>query len=410
MVQHYFVLEREIGEQDDGFAAILSRAYALRERPLCLCRRDEKLPLYISLRHGAHVLSRWPGTGARHAPACDHFEAPDFLTGLGQVRGSAIVENQENGEVDLRFSFPLSRGPARAAPSALTNDKPSVKSNGQRLTMRGLLHYLWDRSQLTHWHPKMAGKRNWFVVRRALLSAALTCNARGENFARALFIPETFSAEHKDEIAQRRRSELAPVHASKDAIMVVIGEVKSIEEARFGEKIVLRHLPDWPFMLDRDMARRFHKRFAIEEQLWNMEGGRGHLVIAASFSLSQSGLPEVIEASIMPVTEHWIPFETLDEQGLIARAVGERRRFVKGLRLNLGSEVPIASLALTDTGGTATAIFLEQNHVDAAYDEALAALMRAPSVDHATWSPGRALPAPRVRGAAPVERSNLTLQ
>ena len=35
--------------------------------------------------------------------------------------------------------------------------------------MRGLLHVLWDRAELTHWHPKMAGKRSWFVVRRALL-------------------------------------------------------------------------------------------------------------------------------------------------------------------------------------------------------------------------------------------------
>lgn len=409
-MQRYFILEREIGDQEDGFSAVVSRAYALRERPLCLCRRDEKLPLYISLRHGSHVLSRWPGTGARHASECDHYEAPDFLTGLGQVKGSAIVENPDSGEVDLRFSFPLSRGPARAAPSALTNDKPAVKSNGQRLTMRGLLHFLWDRAQLTHWHPKMAGKRNWFVVRRALLSAAITCNARGANFGPSLFIPETLNIERKDEIAARRRSELAPIHASKDAIMVVIGEVKSIEDARFGEKIVLRHLPDWPFTLDKDMARRFHKRFGVEEQLWNAEGGRGHLVLAASFSLSQSGLPEVIEASIMPVTEQWLPFETLDEQGLIAKAVSENRRFVKGLRLNLGTEVPIASMALTDTGGTATAIFLEQNHVDAAYDKALAVLMASPGVDHAAWSPGRSLPAARARPATTARRANTTLQ
>jgi hypothetical protein len=49
--------------------------------------RHEELPLYISHRHDRYVLARWPGSGARHATACDHYEAPDFLTGMGQVRG-----------------------------------------------------------------------------------------------------------------------------------------------------------------------------------------------------------------------------------------------------------------------------------------------------------------------------------
>lgn len=46
--------------------------------------------------------------------------------------------------------------------------------------MRGLLHVLWDRAKLTHWHSKMAGKRNWFVVRRALMEAVASCRAKQE--------------------------------------------------------------------------------------------------------------------------------------------------------------------------------------------------------------------------------------
>lgn len=399
-MQRYAMAGGEFCEGDEWFDAAVARAYSNRERPHCLCRDDEKLPLYISQRHGSYVLSRWPGTGPLHAPGCEHYEAPDFLTGLGQVKGSAIIENQETGETDLRFGFPLSRGAARAAPSALTNDKGVVKSTGQRLTMRGLLHYLWDRAQLTHWHPKMAGKRNWYVVRRSLLSAALSCRTKGNSLAQALFIPETFSVEHKDEIAGRRRSELAPVHASRDAIMIVIGEVKAIEKARFGERIVLRHLPDWPLGMDEDMARRFHKRFGVEQQLWNSEGGKGHLILAATFSVGRSGLPDLIEASVMPVTHEWLPFESLDEHALLAKAIDEKRRFVKGLRLNLGADVPIAAVSLTDTGSNATAVFLERNSLDPAYDDALAELMRTPGVDHATWAAGRPLPPKVVRPIA----------
>lgn len=368
------------------------------------------MPLYIARRHGHHVLARWPGTGASHAPECDHYEAPDFLTGLGQVKGSAIIEDEDTGETDLRFAFPLSRGPARAAPSALTNDKPSITSTGQRLSMRGLLHFLWDRAQLTHWHPKMAGKRNWFVVRRALLGAAQSCRARGESLAQSLYIPEVLKIDHKDEIAARRRAELAPVYASRETIMLVIAEIKTIQEARFGEKIVLRHLPDWPFVLDTVMARRFHKRFAAEQQLWSAIGEEGHLVMAASFGLSQAGLPEVIEISVMPVNAQWLPFESIDEQALMTKAVGDGRRFVKGLRLNLGSDVPIASMALTDTGTAATAVFIEQGQGDPAYDEALAALMRTPGVEHVLWRPGGTLPPVKARITSAVTRPSRTVQ
>ena len=120
---------------------------------------------------------------------------------------------------------------ARLAPAALTNDKPTVKSSGQKLSMRGLLHVLWDRAELTHWHPKMAGKRSWFVVRRALLEAAASCRAKQEALPHVLFVPESFKIEEKEEIRARRRAALARVYASQGDMMVVVGEIKEIVPA-----------------------------------------------------------------------------------------------------------------------------------------------------------------------------------
>lgn len=409
-MQRYLILDREIGAGDDGFQLLLGRAYSLREKCFCKCQDDEELRLYISKRNDQYVLARWPGTGALHSPDCEHYEAPDFLTGMGQVRGSAVIEDEVSGNTDLRFAFPLSRGAARAAPSALTNDKPVVKSNGQRLSIRGVLHYLWDRAQLTHWHPRMDGKRNWFIVRRALMEAAVTCRARGENFAQSLFIPETFRLDQKDEILARREAKLLPVHASKDAIMVVVGEVKSIEEARFGEKIVLRHLPDWPFMLDADMARRFHKRFAVEQELWSALDGKGHLVMAGTFCVSPSGYADLLEVTLMPVTDEWLPFENLDERRLLDKAVSTRRHFVKGMRVNLASDIAMASLSLTDTGRSATAVYLSSMRVSEEYDEGLSKLMKTEGVEHFVWHPGDELPEAIGRQRKPVMRGSSTLQ
>lgn len=81
------------------------------------------------------------------------------------------------------------------------------------------------------------------------------------------------------------------------------------------------------------------------------------------------------------------------------RAVDDRRHFVKGLRVNLGTEQPIASLTLTDTGPEATAVYLTHNLPEPRYDEALTQLMRTQGVQHATWRPGDQLPAGASRSA-----------
>src|SRR3546814_7193183 len=89
--------------------------------------------------------------------------------------------------------------------------------------------------------------------------------------AQRLFVPETFRLEDKDAIAGRQDAELAIARSEPDRIMILIGEIRSIESARYGEKILIKHMPQRPFLMDADMARRFHKRFAAEEELWRSE-------------------------------------------------------------------------------------------------------------------------------------------
>jgi len=394
MIQRYRLLGRSVAEGDD-LQQLLAKAYAQKAQVLCECRQGTDLPLYISHRNDRYVLARWPGSGARHATACDHYEAPDYLTGMGQVRGSAILDDETSGETALKLGFPLSRGSARLAPAALTNDKPTVKSSGQKLSMRGLLHVLWDRAELTHWHPKMAGKRSWFVVRRALLEAAASCRAKQEALPHVLFVPESFRLEEKEDIRARRRAALERVYRSRDELMVVVGEIKEIVAAHGAERIVLRHVGEMPFVMDPDMARRFHKRFAGDLALWQAQhGGKGeqdHFVIAGSFARRREGTFDLIEVALMPVTAEWLPYETSDERYLIAKAVAEKRRFVKGLRVNLDADTPIASLVLKDTGENACAVHIHDRDNEVA--EPLEALLAGQGVAHQFWKEGEPLPA-----------------
>jgi hypothetical protein len=272
MIQRYRVLGRSVAEGDDLQAVLAQSLRAKGPGPVRM-PQGEELPLYISHRHDRYVLARWPGSGARHATACDHYEAPDYLTGMGQVRGNARPRRRGFRRDRAQARLPAVARRARLAPAALTNDKPTVKSSGQKLSMRGLLHVLWDRAELTHWHPKMAGKRSWFVVRRALLEAAASCRAKQEALPHVLFVPESFKLEDKEDIRARRRAALERVYRSRDEMMVVVGEIKEIVPAHGAERIVLRHVGDMPFVMDPDMARRFHKRFAGELALWQAQHG-----------------------------------------------------------------------------------------------------------------------------------------
>ena len=107
-------------------------------------------------------------------------------------------------------------------------DGDSVASNGTKLSLRGLLHYLWDQAELTRWHPGFAGKRSWGAVRKHLLLAAENKIARGDSLRSRLFIPEVFSVEHRDAINARRMaqwSQAVAVPGKPQQLMLLIAEI-----------------------------------------------------------------------------------------------------------------------------------------------------------------------------------------
>ncbi|WP_049125516.1 DUF1173 family protein, partial [Burkholderia cenocepacia] len=171
----------------------------------------------------------------------------------GDVEGSAIVEDPESGEVTLKFGFALAKGASREMPEPSGDEPDSIKTDGKKLTLRGLLHYLWEQAGLNRWSPAMAGKRNWSVVRKYLLLAVAGKNAKKMSLEDMLYVPEMFVGDQKDRIAQRRTEHLARISVSesgKPHFVLVIGELKEIATARFGFKLVIKHLPDYGLMVD----------------------------------------------------------------------------------------------------------------------------------------------------------------
>ncbi len=292
--------------------------------------------------------------------------------------GSAISEDPATGETTLKLDFPLTKMPGRSTIPPTGGEGDSVCSTGTRLTLRGLLHYLWDQAELTRWHPGFAGKRTWATVRRHLLHAAEHKLARGDALRARLYVPEPFSIDERDAINARRLAQwqtAVPTPGKAQQLMLLICEVKEIVPARYGFKAIVKHMPDQAFAIDEQLYRRLGRRFEAELALWGASDDI-HMVMIATFGVSSTGIPAIHELCLMPATRQWLPIQDGFEKQLVDRLVCESRAFVKGLHYNLGKGDRIASAALTDCDGSAPMLFV----VPAGLDEA--------AINHATGNLG----------------------
>ena len=70
---------------------------------------------------------------------------------------------------------------------------------------------------------------------------------------------------------------------------------------------------------------------------------------------------------LINVSKNWLPFESGHEYQLLNILDQEKRRFTKGLRYNLPSSKPLASVVLQDTGETSTALFIVPQALEEGY-------------------------------------------
>jgi Protein of unknown function (DUF1173) len=358
----YLFGNSHLSSEDEGFAEVLAAAHADRRRPKCLCLL-QGIEMYVARLAGSDqgfILKRMPGTGSQHAPDCASYEPPPQASGLGQVLGSAIKEDPTTGETALRLGFSMSRLGGRVTMPVPGSPPDSVASDGSKLSLRGLLHYLWDQAGLTRWQPGFAGRRSWGTVRKHLLLAAENMVARGEALRSRLYIPEPFSIEQRDAINARRIAQWGHAVATPGKphhLMLLIGEVKEVVPARYGYKAVIKHVPDQAFALDEPLYRRLTRCFDSELALWAC-ADTVHMIMVATFGVSEAGTPAISEMSLVPVTAQWLPVEDSFERQLVECLVADGRGFIKGLRYNLHRDPCIASVTLTDVGDTGSLMFV----------------------------------------------------
>ncbi|MBK8815369.1 MAG: DUF1173 domain-containing protein [Methylococcaceae bacterium] len=358
MKPNYLIEGQKFSADDGELQPALASAYGRHSKPLCLCKIPA-LEMYIAKVNGVYIIKRMPNTGCQHDPDCGSYEIPAELSGLGQFLGSAIKKNIADGLTTLKFDFALSKGVSRTTPAGTTQEKYSVRTVTKKLSLRATLQYIWEQAGFNKWSPAMAGKRNWHVIRKYLYEAAKDNTTKNVALDKLIYIPEAFDLDHKQDIAERRIATLSHLHEDNkpQQFMLIIGEVKEINSARFGYKMVIKHLPDFNIMLNNDIYRHLCKRFDVELELWSANES-GHLIVMGTFGINASGIPSFEEITLMMVTENWIPYDNADELRLITELTQANQRFIKCLSYNLPSSIPTASVLLTDKVKTATALFI----------------------------------------------------
>ena len=359
MTRRFQIGDATLSADGPRLGPALADAHARRIRPLCLCRQPGA-PMYVARVAGQFITKRMPGTGAQHDPGCESYEAPPELSGFGDVVGRAIQEDADAGVTVLRLGFSLSRTGRKPAPAADDREGDSVKADASKLSLKATLHYLWEEAGFNRWSERMTGKRNWFIIRKHLLQAADEQDRQGRAALGGALHPGSILGRAQTELAQRHLSAVSRIRATSAGprrLMLLIGEVKEFAASRTGHKLVVKHLPDHPFLLSEDLHRRMTARFEREITLWDAVAG-AHLIVIATFGVAPNGVTAVEELALMVVTETWIPIEHIYDANLVSALTEHRRRFIKALRYNLPPSRPLAAAVLLDTLPSPVALYV----------------------------------------------------
>ncbi len=348
--QRFAIKGRVIGADDPQLQEALAQVHDTFERPRCLCMPGG-VEMYVA-RHSLFVVKRMPDSGSTHHPGCPSYEPEARQSGLGELVGEAVLES-EPGRVELRVDFPWTRVIGQSVPRGEAQDVAEVGVPRRRMSLRALMHFLFERSGFNRWSPAMAGKRNQGVLRKYLLEAAEEITVKGVPLAERLYIPEPFSENSKVEAAQRRREKLAVLRPrdSQTPLAIVIGEYKISEATAQGHRVWIRHMPDAPLLIAGRAWERIERVFAPLFEARDADIGHSvRLVMAALICARREYTYEIDSVSLMLTSEQWIPIEGVHELPLIETLVAKQRRFVKPLRYDAHSAAPFPNALLLDAG------------------------------------------------------------
>jgi len=392
--QRFLIQGRAYAASDPALQAALATVYATAERPRCLCVRGG-IDMYVA-KHRRYVVKRMPDSGHRHHATCASYEPEPGQSGLGELIGESIIEHSPEA-VELRVDFPLARVPGRAMGRSAAAEPGEIKAPRRRMSLRAVMHFLFERAGFNRWYPAMEGKRTQAVLHKYLLEAADGIQTKGVMLSERLYVPEPFHEERKSEIAERRRSKLAVLQSPEDDVAfkmaLVLGEYKGAEASPLGRKVWLKHMPDAPLFIDMKAWERIERVYGSLLEARDADTKtKQRVVIGALIYAKREHTYQVDTASFMLTTENWIPIEGVHEADFIQALTEQRRRFLKPLRYDARSAAAFPNVLLLDTGAQPTPLHVVSASLDSQDRAAKEKVLKASGDTAWVWSTDQKMP------------------
>lgn len=226
----------------DQYTRLFVRARAEDGRGWCLCRPHQQVPLVIRCRSGRYHLARWPGQAHTHLSTCTWFRPEPSLS--GRPAGDIISEGPNGTRLRLATPLLLRSAQNRSGAPIPATDTESAPSS-RRLGLLGLLHYVWEETQLSLW-PRGAPRRDWRHHAPLLHNHAQTCTTGHRPLSSALYVVPPYTEQTAEINAERWNhflTQLGTVNGRSTARRgLVLGQLRGMTPSRYGFRVRLAHL------------------------------------------------------------------------------------------------------------------------------------------------------------------------
>ena len=356
-IAQFKIRDRVFTEFDPDLQLALQAVHADGPRPRCLCR-DPGVEMYVA-HHGKYIIKRLPNGGHLHNPNCGSYGLAPDDSGLGQAN-EAVIEHSPD-KIEVRVDFAMSEVDGHAVEREAGAGSLVLGATTHKLSIRGLLHWLWEGAAFNVWHPRMRDKRPWYVIRKYLLAEAERIEMKGFRLSDRIYIPEPFSEEKRDEIVATRRDWFDRLRQSGESgkrakFGFIVGELKDLVDAPGGNKaVVIKNLWEMSFQLPGKLSGQFEKRFRAELDAALLMKAPVRLIVAFTVAPRSDGF-NIHTVTLMMTTQTWIPVDFHHERFLADRLTEQERHFIKPLRFDAPGTTAFANFNLTDTGDLPTAL------------------------------------------------------
>lgn len=363
----------------ERFSALIG-ARADDKHGVCACRPEAKLRIKICALNDRPYFARWPNEGRSHDVGCI-FHEDEIDRAVRRSAAEAAIKERDDGLFSIKPSFSMSvlvEAPVGGRPPKQTVETPAPRPGRRSTRLLNVLRFLWTQAGLDRCAP--GESRTYGEIRNRFLAQADQCLVGKQLLSSITYFPEPYATARVEDL---RRDEaafgqwLATIQGGRKPVGLVVGLMKGYSFDAYGRvRVKLRH---WGELVIE--AERFDRlKDAFRSEFAALESGHGNASVAiiATVHVPQSKV-NVIEASLMLLSNRYVPVDSGYELAVANRLAEELRAFRKPLAIEPGAGGMLPDFVLEDTTpevvmevfGMKTAAYLERK------DEKLKAYRKA---------------------------------